>query len=105
MSDNPQQRVSPPIRAFSAVDAALNWDATRAEAPVELLQAGFQLAYFIFSDRQTAIDILVQALEKIPTRSRLETKKLYWRDKHADRPVRRVAWKDKIGRGHVCTPV
>ena len=94
MNENQRQRVPPRTRVFSAGDTALNWDATRAEAPIELLQAGFQLAYFIYPDRQTAMDILIRALEKIPTRSRLETKKFYWRDKHADRPVRRIAWKD-----------
>lgn len=71
-----------------------NWDATKVDAPVELLQASFQLAYFIFPDRSTAIDILVRALEKLRVRSRREIKRLYWRDKHAQRPVRRIARSD-----------
>jgi hypothetical protein len=71
-----------------------NWDATRLDAPVELLQAAFQVAYFIFPDRPTAIDILVRALEKLRVRSRREVKRLYWRDKHAQRPVRRIARSD-----------
>jgi hypothetical protein len=71
-----------------------NWDATKVDAPFELLQAGFQLAYFIFPDRSAAIDIVVRALEKLRVRSRREIKRLYWRDKHAERPVRRIARSD-----------
>jgi hypothetical protein len=71
-----------------------NWDANKSNAPAELLQRGFELAYFLIPDRVTAIDILVRALEKIRTRSRREMKRLYWRDKHAERPVRRIARSD-----------
>ncbi|MGB8131152.1 MAG: hypothetical protein WCG81_15285 [Candidatus Angelobacter sp.] len=71
-----------------------NWDATKVDAPFELLQAGFQLAYFIFPDRSAAIDIVVRALERLRVRSRREIKRLYWRDKHAERPVRRIARSD-----------
>ena len=71
-----------------------NWDATKSDAPAELLQRGFELAYFLIPDRGTAIDILTRALEKIRARSRREMKRLYWRDKHAERPVRRIARSD-----------
>jgi hypothetical protein len=71
-----------------------NWDATKVDAPLQLLQAGFQLAYFIFPDRSAAIDIVVRALERLRVRSRREIKRLYWRDKHAERPVRRIARSD-----------
>jgi hypothetical protein len=71
-----------------------NWDATKVDAPVELRQAGFQLAYFIFPDHATAIGILVRALEKLRIQSRREMKRLYWRDKHAERPLRRIARSD-----------
>jgi hypothetical protein len=71
-----------------------NWDATKSDAPAELLQRGFELAYFLIPDRVTAIDILTRALEKIRARSRREMKRLYWRDKHAERPVRRIARSD-----------
>jgi hypothetical protein len=71
-----------------------NWDATKADAPAELLQKGFELAYFLIPDRVIAIDILTRALEKIRARSRREMKRLYWRDKHAERPVRRIARSD-----------
>lgn len=73
---------------------ARNWDATQSDAPAELLQRGFELAYFLIPDRSTAIDILVRALEKLRARSRREMKRLYWRDKHSDRPVRRIARSD-----------
>jgi hypothetical protein len=71
-----------------------NWDATKVDASDGLLQASFQLAYFIFPDRSAAIDIVVRALEKLRVRSRREIKRLYWRDKHAERPVRRIARSD-----------
>jgi hypothetical protein len=71
-----------------------NWDSTKSDAPDELLQRGFELAYFLIADRSTAIDILTRALEKIRARSRREMKRLYWRDKHAERPVRRIARSD-----------
>ena len=66
----------------------------KSDAPAELLQRGFELAYFLIPDRVTAIDILTRALEKIRARSRREMKRLYWRDKHAQRPVRRIARSD-----------
>jgi hypothetical protein len=71
-----------------------NWDATKSDAPRELLQRGFELAYFLIPNRVTAIEILIRALEKIRARSRREMKRLYWRDKHAERPVRRIARSD-----------
>jgi hypothetical protein len=71
-----------------------NWDATKSDAPAELLQRGFELAYFLIPNRVTAIDILTRALEKIRARSRREMKRLYWRDKHAERPLRRIARSD-----------
>lgn len=71
-----------------------NWDATKSHAPDELLQRSFELAYFLIPDRSAAIDIVVRALEKLRARSRREMKRLYWRDKHAERPVRRIARSD-----------
>jgi hypothetical protein len=71
-----------------------NWDATKVDAPVELRRASFQLAYFIFPDHATAIGILVRALDKLRIQSRREMKRLYWRDKHAERPLRRIARSD-----------
>jgi len=71
-----------------------NWDATKTEAPAELLQSGFEFAYFLIPDRSIARDILIRALEKLRVLSRREMKRLYWRDKHAESPVRRIARPD-----------
>jgi len=78
-------------QASNSVDG---WDAAKADAPPGLLQSGFQLAHFIFPERAIAIQILVRALEKTRILSRREVRRLYWRDKHAERPVRRVARSD-----------
>jgi hypothetical protein len=74
--------------------AVSSWDATKRKPPTEILQKGFQLAYFLFPNRSTAINIVVRALEKLKVRSRREAKKLYWRDKHTERPVRRLIRND-----------
>jgi hypothetical protein len=94
MGDKFAPHIVQPLGIYRASELVLNWDATRAEAPVELLQIGYQLAFFLASDRVTAIDILIRALEKVRVSSRREMKRLYWRDKHADRPVRRIVRKD-----------
>ncbi len=83
-------RASEPNR----LPAPAGWDANKREAPAELLESGFQLAYFLVPDRPVAIDVLVRALEKLRVRSRREIKRLYWRDKHAERPVRRMVRND-----------
>src|SRR5260370_5651807 len=72
----------------------VSWDATKKAASVELLEGGFQLAYFLVPNGSAAIDILVRAVEKLQVRSRREVKRLYWRDKHAERPVRRIVRND-----------
>jgi hypothetical protein len=74
--------------------AGPNWDATRTDAPVELLQRSFELAYFILQDRFSAINVLIRALEELRVLSRREMKRLYWRDKRGARPVRRIARSD-----------
>src|SRR5215472_5233368 len=89
-----QKRMSRPPQPNGPGELAHNWDASRTEAPPEVLQSGFQLAYFILPDRSTAIDILGRALDKLRVRSRRETRRLYWRDKHAERPVRRMVRTD-----------
>ena len=71
-----------------------HWDATKTEPPDELLRKGFELAYFIVPDRSNALAILIRALEKLRVRSRRELKRLYWRDKHAETPIRRIARSD-----------
>jgi hypothetical protein len=94
MRSGPSQRSSFSPQLQGPAPPARNWDATKSDAPAELLQRGFELAYFLIPDRVTAIDILIRALEKIRARSRREMKRLYWRDKHAERPVRRIARSD-----------
>jgi hypothetical protein len=94
MRSGPSQRSSFSPQLQGAALSVRNWDATKSDPPDELLQRGFELAYFLIADRSTAIDILTRALEKIRARSRREMKRLYWRDKHAERPVRRIARSD-----------
>jgi hypothetical protein len=94
MRSGSSQRSSFSSQLQGPVPPVRNWDATKSNAPAELLQRGFELAYFLIPDRVTAIDILTRALEKIRARSRREMKRLYWRDKHAERPVRRIARSD-----------
>jgi hypothetical protein len=90
----PCERPQPTRRPMKLLVANRNWDATRTEAPVELLQKGFELAYLIVPDRPSALDILIRALDKVRLRSHRELKRLYWRDKHRQRPVRRIAHGD-----------
>jgi len=94
MRSGPSQRSSLSPQLQGPAPRVRNWDATKSNAPAELLQRGFELAYFIIPDRVTSIDILTRALEKIRARSRREMKRLYWRDKHTERPVRRIARSD-----------
>jgi hypothetical protein len=94
ISSGHARRMTQPIQPPGTANLGHNWDAAKTEAPRELLQAGFELASFILPDRSTAIDILVRALGKVRVRSRREVRRLYWRDKHAERPVRRMARSD-----------
>jgi hypothetical protein len=79
------------LQAHGPEIAIRNWDATKTEAPVELLRIGFELAYFLVPDRSGALAILIRALEKLRVQSRRELKRLYWRDKHNERPIQRIA--------------
>jgi len=94
MPSEQAQPTTRPSQPHGPGDLGRNWDATKTKAPPGLLHAGFQLAHFILPDRSTAIDILARALEKVRVRSRREIRRLYWRDKHAQRPVRRLARND-----------
>lgn len=60
------------------------------EISTALFKRGFQLAHFIVPDHSVAISILVDALENLRVQSHRETKRLYWRDKHPEQPVRRM---------------
>lgn len=64
------------------------------ELPSEWVQRSYELAYFIISDHSKAIDIITGALEKLRVQSRRETKRHYWRDKHPEKPVRRMTRDD-----------
>src|SRR5215471_2134103 len=64
------------------------------EPSAELLEKGFQLAYFLYPDYSVAIDILGGALEKLEVQCQRERKRLFWRDKHPSQPVRRITRKD-----------
>src|SRR5689334_14299517 len=71
-----------------------DWDVTKEEPPETVLQSAFRLAYFLSSERAAAIDIVIRALDKIKVRSRQEFKRVYWRDKHLGRPLRRISRSD-----------
>jgi len=94
MGSGNSQKMSQAGRANGPELAIRNWDATKTQAPAELLQEAFELAYFLVPDRTNAIAILTRALEKLRVRSRRELKRLYWRDKHSERPIRRIARSD-----------
>ena len=94
MRSGQSERIAPRLQLHRLAAPGGNWDATKREPPVELLQLGFELALFLVPDRASAIEILTRALEKLRVRSHREMKRLYWRDKHAERPVRRIARSD-----------
>lgn len=94
MRSGQSERISPPLQLHRLAVPGGNWDATKSEPPPELLQLGFELAHFLVPDRSSAIKILTRAVEKLRVRSHREMKRLYWRDKHAERPVRRIARSD-----------
>jgi hypothetical protein len=56
----------------------------------ELWERGFQLAYFLFPDRGTAIGVLTGALNKLRVQRGRETRRSYWRDKHLKRGITRI---------------
>src|SRR5438105_9258179 len=54
------------------------------------LEKGFQMAYYTVPDRKTAIEIVSRSLEKLRVHVHREKKRYYWRDKHLERPIRRI---------------
>lgn len=74
-----------------AMVSRLRLSREEAKTATALLERGFQLAFFLLPERATAINILTGALEKLKVQSRREIKRLYWRDKHPEHPVRRMA--------------
>lgn len=57
----------------------------------DLLEKGFQLAHFLSSDRETAIQVLTAALDKVNAQHGYESKRAYWRDKYLKRRIYRIA--------------
>jgi hypothetical protein len=65
-----------------------------ANANDDVLEKGFQLAYFIVPDRPIAIQILGDAASKLAAQRTREQKRAYWRDKHLKRKVTRTIRQD-----------
>ena len=59
--------------------------------PEDLLDKGFQLAYFIIPSRQIAISVLTGALNKLKAQHGRENRRVYWRDKYLKRGITRIA--------------
>ena len=56
----------------------------------DILEQGFQLAYFIFPSRPQAVLILSGALNKLKTQHGRESRRTYWRDKYLKRGITRI---------------
>lgn len=60
-------------------------------AKEDLLERGFQLAYFIFPSRPQAVLILRGAINKLKAQRGRESRRAYWRDKYLKRGITRIA--------------
>jgi hypothetical protein len=60
----------------------------------DLMERGFQLAYFIFPDRAAAVQILRNAMRKLKVQRSREKKRTYWRDKNMKRKITRTVRND-----------
>jgi hypothetical protein len=60
----------------------------------DLMEKGFQLAYFIFPDRATAVQTLRNAMRKLKVQRSREKKRTYWRDKNMKRKITRTVRND-----------
>ena len=56
----------------------------------DLLERGFQLAYFIFPSRSQAVRILSGAVNKLKAQRGRESRRVYWRDKYLKRAITRI---------------
>jgi hypothetical protein len=63
-------------------------------AKEDLLERGFQLAYFIFPSRPQAIKILSGAINKLKAQRGRENRRTYWRDKYLKRGITRISRED-----------
>lgn len=60
-------------------------------AEEDVLERGFQLAYFLVPDRPHAIRVLTEALNKLSSQRKLEKRRTYWRDKYLKRAITRIS--------------
>jgi len=60
----------------------------------DLMEKGFQLAYFIFPNRAVAVQILRNAMSKLKVQRSREKKRTYWRDKNLKRKITRTVRSD-----------
>jgi hypothetical protein len=60
----------------------------------DLLEKGFQLAYFLYPDRTIAVQVLRNAMSKLSAQRSREEKRAYWRDKYMKRKITRVVRND-----------
>ena len=56
----------------------------------DILEKGFQLAYFIFPSRSHAVMVLTGALNKLKSQHGRESRRTYWRDKYLKRGITRI---------------
>lgn len=56
----------------------------------DLLERGFQLAYFVFPYRPQAVRILGSAVNKLKAQRGRESRRAYWRDKYLKRAITRI---------------
>ncbi|HEV2987797.1 MAG TPA: hypothetical protein VG759_05105 [Candidatus Angelobacter sp.] len=61
------------------------------EDRVDLMEKGFQLAYFILQDRSAAIRVVMDAFNKLAVQHNREQKRVYWRDKHLKGKITRIS--------------
>ncbi len=56
----------------------------------QLVEKAFQLAFFLYPERETALLILAGALNKLTLQRGREARRSYWRDKHLKRSITRI---------------
>lgn len=61
----------------------------------DILEKGFQLAYFIVPDREAALEALKGALNRLKVQCSSEQKRSYWRDKHLKRRITKISRDDR----------
>jgi hypothetical protein len=57
----------------------------------DLMEKGFQLAFFILHDRPTAIRVVSDAINKLTVQHDREQKRAYWRDKYLKGKITRIS--------------